>query len=213
MTLTFCSSIHLEFIFDYGMRYVSFVSNVCPLFFQSSFFEMILEITLSLIWSCLMEYILYFFIHKWAYFLGSVLFLWSFLLLLLFIFFCLFFKKNHWKWFLTEVPSLPVLKASWGRRHTLAPGEVKVGGAVRWSFAVLWVVFRGPETVRKGKEMHVSGRVRVRWRGDLDLNGGQEFSLSREDRTLERASSTCRRTGEVLDLGAEETAQKLWVEW
>ena len=96
MTLTFCSSIHLEFIFDYGMRYVSFVSNVCPLFFQSSFFEMILEITLSLIWSCSMEYILYFFIHKWAYFLGSVLFLWSFLLLL-FIFFCLFFKKKSLK--------------------------------------------------------------------------------------------------------------------
>lgn len=38
---------HLEFIFHYGMRYVSFVSNVCPLFFQSSFFKMILEITLS----------------------------------------------------------------------------------------------------------------------------------------------------------------------
>lgn len=38
---------HLEFIFHYGMRYVFFVSNVCPLFFQSSFFKMILEITLS----------------------------------------------------------------------------------------------------------------------------------------------------------------------
>ena len=76
---------HLEFIFHYGMRYVSFVSNVCPLFFQSSFFKMSLEITLSLIWSCSMEYILYFFVHKWACFLGSVLFLWS-------IFFSIFFS-------------------------------------------------------------------------------------------------------------------------
>lgn len=82
---------HLEFIFHYGMRYVSFVSNVCPLFFQSSFFKMILEITLSLIWSCSMEYILYFLEHKWACFLGSVLFLWS-IFFFPFSFLC-FFKK------------------------------------------------------------------------------------------------------------------------
>ena len=100
----------------------------------------------------------------------------SFFFFSFFLLFVFFFFLNRWKWLLTQVPSLPELKAWWGTGHSSAPWGVKVGGAVRWCFTVLWVVFRGPETLRKGKEVPVSGRVRGQWRDDLDLNGGQGFS-------------------------------------
>ena len=158
MTLTFCSSIHLEFIFNYGMRYVPFVSNVCPLFFQNDFGNNFLLFG-AVQWNTFCTFL---------YTSGLVFLAPCYLLF--------FFFLNHWKWLLTEVPSLPELKAWWGTGHSSAPWGVKVGGAVRWCFTVLWVVFRGPETLRKGKEVPVSGRVRGQWRDDLDLNGGQGFS-------------------------------------